>query len=516
MFCALVAAEATAEATRVLETVARGASPRVEGLGFGVVACDVRGVKRLFGDAAEVAALCRGQAADRGVVAAVAVAATRTAALLAALLPGATVAAIAPGTEAAAVAPLPLAVLDRLVRLEADAAARARPARRTPAAADAAGVPLETWKRWGLATLGALAALPSADLFERQGAAGLAWQAMARGTDARPLAPTAEPHPFAATVAFEWPIEAIEPLSFALGSLVDPLCARLDRGGHGTVTLQTTLRLVTRALHVRRLGLPMPMRDPRVLRTLIVLDLESHPPPAGIDALTVTFEPVAARVVQPSLLARAHPRPETIATLTARLRAVMGDGRVGTPIAVDSHRGGAMAMRPFVGLDEGGRGVAGLPLAIAEEPETPATSAPVVALTLRRFRQPPRVRVDLERGRPTRVRPLEPGRLPRLAFLRGRGVVRQAAGPWRTSGDWWRVEAGEPGPEAKAPEARVAGERPAAWRARAWRPEADAWSHEPASPWDDDEWDVVLDSGCALRLARDRAGDTWVVAAVVD
>ena len=35
-------------------------------------------------------------------------------------------------------------------------------------------------------------------------------------------------------------------------------------------------------------------------------------------------------------------------------------------------------------------------------------------------------------------------------------------------------------------------------------------------PWDDDEWDVVLDSGCALRLARDRARDTWVVAAVVD
>ena len=57
-----------------------------------------------------------------------------------------------------------------------------------------------------------------------------------------------------------------------------------DHDGLGTITLQTTLRLVTRELYVRRLGLPMPMRDPRVLRTLIVLDLESHPPPAGIDA----------------------------------------------------------------------------------------------------------------------------------------------------------------------------------------------------------------------------------------
>jgi hypothetical protein len=66
------------------------------------------------------------------------------------------------------------------------------------------------------------------------------------------------------------------------------------------------------------------------------------------------------------------------------------------------------------------------------------------------------------------------------------------------------------------PDVRVAGERPAAWRPRTWRPEADAWSDEPPAPWDDDEWDVVLDSGCALRLARDRARDTWVVAAVVD
>ena len=168
-----------------------------------------------------------------------------------------------------------------------------------------------------------------------------------------------------------------------------------------------------------------------------------------------------------------------------------------------------MAMRPFVGLDEGARGGDGLPLAIAEELEA-ATPEPVVALTLRRFRQPPRVRVDLERGRPVRIRPLESGRLPRL------GAVRQAAGPWRTSGDWWRVEAGEPGPEVKAPEVRVAGERAAVWKARNWRPETDAWSDEPSTPWDDDEWDVVLDSGCALRLARDRARDTWVVAAVVD
>jgi protein ImuB len=323
-------------------------------------------------------------------------------------------------------------------------------------------------------------------------------------TDARPLVPTAEPRPFEATCAFEWPIEAIEPLSFALGRVIDPLCARLDHDGLGTVTLQTTLRLVTRELYVRRLGLPMPMRDPKVLRTLIVLDLESHPPPAGIDVLTVTFEPVAGRIVQPSLLARAQPPPETIATLTARLRAVMGDGRVGSPVALDTHRGGAIGMRPFDGP------ATGLPLAVAETPSTTERDATAAGrLTLRRFRPPLPVRVELDRGRPVRVRSLEPRRLPRL------GAVRQSAGPWRSSGDWWRAGSAALEREPAVPPGGAIG-RHAAATPSVWQPDPSVWSDEPTTAWDDDEWDVVLESGTALRLARDRRRDAWVVAALID
>src|SRR5438045_2593690 len=75
----------TASSTEALIAVARGASPRVEIAGPGVVVIDARGLTRLFGHEAQVAALCRQQAADRGVAAAVAIAATRTAALLLAL-----------------------------------------------------------------------------------------------------------------------------------------------------------------------------------------------------------------------------------------------------------------------------------------------------------------------------------------------------------------------------------------------------------------------------------------------
>jgi protein ImuB len=82
---------------------------------------------------------------------------------------------------------------------------------------------LEMLRRWGLATLGELAALPPVDLFERAGTRGLAWQGMARGEDARPLVCTRDEPPYEASQAFEWPIETLDPLAFAISRLLEPL-----------------------------------------------------------------------------------------------------------------------------------------------------------------------------------------------------------------------------------------------------------------------------------------------------
>ena len=91
------------------------------------------------------------------------------------------------------------------------------------------------------------------------------------------------------------------------------------------------------------------MRDVRVLRTLVLLDLESHPPEAGVDRVTITLAPTPERIVQHSLLVRARPSPEQVATLTARLTAVLGEARVGAPALVDSYAPGAFTLRPFDG-----------------------------------------------------------------------------------------------------------------------------------------------------------------------
>ena len=319
---------------------------------------------------------CARLTADRGIAPVhVAVAGTCTAAmLLAAARAGVTV--VEAGEEAAALAPLPLRALavlageglevrrqkteDRSQKPEAQKATR-RPGfspgdpsrlKPRPPANPQSRVPspdsLAVIARWGLRTLGELAALPAADLSERLGQDGIRWQRLARGEDTGPLVPAAEEEPFEASLELEWPIAELEPLSFVLTRLLEPLSRRLEHRDRGAAVLHLRLRLVTRDLHLRSLQLPAPMRDPKVLRTLLLLDLESHPAPAGIDAVTLVIDPTPGRIVQESLLTRALPAPELISTLVARLQALVGEGRCGSPATVDSYRPGAFAMAPFV------------------------------------------------------------------------------------------------------------------------------------------------------------------------
>ena len=157
------------------------------------------------------------------------------------------------------------------------------------------------------------------------------------GEDASPLVPMEEPRPFVSRLELEWPIDGLEPLSFVLARQCDSLGSVLERADRGAVAVTTRLRLVTRTEHVRTLHLPSPIRDPRTLRTLVLLDLESHPPPAAIDVVTLELDVAPGLIVQGTLLTRARPSPDDLATLTSRLCALMGDTRVGAPALVETH-----------------------------------------------------------------------------------------------------------------------------------------------------------------------------------
>ena len=96
-----------------LASLAREFSPRVEVHGPGLVTLDVRGLERLFGDAPHLGNELRRAAADRGLPARIALAATRTTAwLIAHARAGLTI--VACGDERRWLSPLPLQLLEQL------------------------------------------------------------------------------------------------------------------------------------------------------------------------------------------------------------------------------------------------------------------------------------------------------------------------------------------------------------------------------------------------------------------
>lgn len=337
--------------------------------------------------------------------------------------------------------------------------------------------PYETLQRWGIVTLGDLAALPAAPLSSRLGRRGVALQRLARGLDPAPFVPDRETPRYVERLELEWPIDALEPLSFVFARLLDPLSAALERADRGAAAIRLDLRLTDRSTVTRLLPLPAPMRDPRVLRTLLLLDLESTPLTAAVDVVAIELDPAPARITQFSLLQRALPSPETLATLTARLSALVGESRVGSPVVEDSHRPGAFAMRRYA-PEEGARvlGCSG-----AAGARVLGCSGAEGAQVLRRRRVPPAIRVRVERGRPVHIASASRG-LPN-------GAVVQGAGPWRTSGGWWNgAGAADRGPGHGA----------------------------GLVEWNRDEWDVALTSGAVCRIYHDRTNDRWFLDGVYD
>ena len=444
MFGALYAAEGSPP--DVLAEVAREFSPRIDVCDAREIVLDLDGLERLFGDARAIAEELRRTAADRNLRVRVAIAGTRTAArLLVHHRAGITV--VARGDEAAALDPLPITLL-------------------TVVAANGSNDPndpnelVRTLRQWGLRTLGEFQVLSPDDVAARLGQEGVAWQRLACGDDPDPLVPTLPEERFEQTLDLEWPIDGLEPLSFVLGRLMEPLSEHLERRDRGAAVLHVRLHLVTRTVHERSLQLPAPIRDARTLRTLALLDLESHPPSAAIDRVVVAVDPTPGRVVQYSLLARPLPSPEQVSTLSARLAALMGEGRCGSPVIVDSWEPGTFAMKPFAPRDA--RVVSMRPAGVND------AAHPAVAL--RRFRFPVAARVRVEAGKPARLTTDWRG-------LSG-GRVHTCAGPWRTSGAWW-IEGG-------------------------------------TGPWDRDEWDVTLNGDATYRIFRERGTNQWFVEGIVD
>ena len=93
--------------------------------------------------------------------------------------------------------------------------------------------------------------------------------------------------------------------------------------------------------------MPAPTRDVKTLLTLLRLHLEAQPPEAPILAFELIAHPDRPRQAQLTLFGPEVLSPDKLATTVARLFALLGDGRVGSPRTVDGHRPERFALVPY-------------------------------------------------------------------------------------------------------------------------------------------------------------------------
>jgi hypothetical protein len=173
----------------MLAAIARDFSPRFERRRDDLVSIDISGLDRLVGPPPAIGEELLRAAAARGVYVHVAIARTRSAALVLALArPGLTV--VEPGKEREFLAPLPIGVLEK-----------AHGSWLTGHGPEPSALSLEPLcARWGIKTIGEFAALPSSGLSSRLGQGALLWQAIARGEDRAPLVPAVADERFESTL----------------------------------------------------------------------------------------------------------------------------------------------------------------------------------------------------------------------------------------------------------------------------------------------------------------------------
>ena len=384
-------------------------SPRVEDRSEGTHFCailDIAGTEKLFGPPEKLAQKLLAAVRALGFQASIVASANMDAALCLARslnprttatspLAGWSTAVIPPGEEAAALQHLPLAVLPL-----------------TPEQA-------ETFARWGIVTLGALAALPEKELIARLGQEGRRLRQLARGEAPHLLVPADPPFTLEDRIELDSRVELLDSLLFVLGVLLDHLIARAAAQILALASVTVTLTLEGEGTHTRthsRTVRPaLPGNDRRLWLKLLHLDLQAHPPSAAILSVTLSADPGSTSKVQLGLFSPQLPEPARLDVTLARIRAIVGESRVGRAVLEDTHRPDSFRVEPFA--------IPANAISNISEPQAQARSAQ------RRLRPPEPILVTLQRRRPTS-----------FVFRNQRYTVERAWGPWFFSGQWWGIE----------------------------------------------------------------------------
>jgi len=268
----------------------------------------------------------------------------------------------------------------------------------------------EILHRWGIHTLGELAALDKSELGLRLGPEAVRLSECASGKSIRLLKLTQPSELLVENFEFENEIETVEPLLFMLRRFLEQLSRRLS--GLYLVAKELVFRITfsDKGSYQHRFKIPEPTRSVEVLFRMLHTHLEDFTSEFPVIAVSLEAHATKPLSQQFELFETALRDPAQLSETLARLIGLLDTDRVGIPVLEDTHRPDSFHLEPFTWqLNE-----------ITSSPESLPSCA------LRRFRSPISASVLVAENEPVHLRCSEI-----------HGEIRKTNGPYHFSGNWW-------------------------------------------------------------------------------
>src|SRR6516165_1873267 len=201
--------------------------------------------------------------------------------------------------------------------------------------------------KWGIHTLGQLAALDKEQLAARLGPEAIRMWERANGRSSRLLKLIRPPESFEESFEFEREIETAEPVLFMLRRFLEQLVVRLD--AIYLVAKEVTLRITfsNKQTYERVFKIPQPTNDVDLLFRMLQTHLENFRSEHPIVAVALSAQPIRPVSQQFRLFEIALRNPHQLSETLARLVALLGSERLGSPVLEETHRPDAFRMEPF-------------------------------------------------------------------------------------------------------------------------------------------------------------------------
>jgi impB/mucB/samB family C-terminal domain len=288
--------------------------------------------------------------------------------------------------------------------------------------------------RWGIDTIGRLAALPREQLRTRLGREAVRLWERAQGQSTRLLQWVQFPESFRENFEFEHEIETAEPLLFMLRRFLQQLALRLNGIYLVAHELALQISFADKTSYECRFQIPEPTNEVDLLFRMLQTHLEDFKSEHPIVAVSLEAHPIRLAPQQFGLFETALRNPHRLYETLARLGSLLGKDRVGRPVLEETHRPDAFRMEPFIWkltsiMDTGGPSSA----TPGSYPQICRNSPlHILGPVLRRFRPGAFGSVLLDKKRPAHIRSLE-------IF----GKIMDQRGPYFISGNWWDEKAWE-------------------------------------------------------------------------